>query len=258
MATSVTTPRAGHTLRLASSAEALASLAAAELVALLETAVAWRAEAHLCLAGGSTPRLLHAALTTIPFEGWPHVHIWFGDERCVPPDHPDSNVKMAQETLLDHVPVAPAHIHRLEGELPPADAARRYQEQLQAQAARYGRDEPVMDALILGMGSDGHTASLFPGSPLLAEGAPGDQWCEAVHVPSLDAWRLTLTPAVLQAAASVAVLVSGAGKHEALTKVLGATESLDKLPARVLEHARGDVAWFVDTAALFGAPTPGR
>jgi 6-phosphogluconolactonase len=243
--------RRAHTLRLAPGAEDLAAVAAAEIVALLETAVAWRGEAHLCLAGGSTPRLLHRALAGSTFDGWPHVHIWFGDERCVPAEHPDSNVGMAYETLLDHVPIERQNVHRLAGDQAPADAARDYDAQLRAMAARRRHDVPVMDALVLGMGEDGHTASLFPGSPLLAPDAPADAWCAAVHVPTLDAWRLTLTPPVLQAAAAIAVLVSGAGKHAALARVLQAAAPPSALPIRLLDEAHGDVAWFVDNAALF-------
>lgn len=244
-------PRA-HTLRLAQTADDLAAVAAAEIVALLSTAVSWRGEAHLCLAGGSTPRRLHRALAASAFEGWPQVHVWFGDERCVPPDHADSNAGMAFETLIDLVPIAPQHVHRLAGELAPAEAARQYDEQLRTQAARLGLDVPRMDVLVLGMGDDGHTASVFPGSPLLTGGHAPGVWCAAVHVPHLDAWRLTLTPDVLQAAAAVAVLVSGTGKQDALSRVLRGTASVSELPARLLEAATGDVGWFVDAPALFG------
>lgn len=250
-----------HTLRLAASAEAVAAAAASEIVALLESALAWRSEAHLCLAGGSTPRLLHAALAASAFDGWPHVHVWFGDERCVPPDHPDSNAGMARETLLDRVPIDPAHVHRLEGERPPEDAARRYDEALRSQAERLSRHAPLLDVLVLGMGGDGHTASVFPGSPLLADDADATadassgvsgRWCAAVHVPALDAWRLTLTPPMLRAAAAVTLLVTGTGKHEALVGALTGAAPVDVLPVRLLEAARGDVAWFVDAGAAFG------
>lgn len=255
--------RRAQTLRLAETPEDVARTAAAEIIALLETALAWRGEAHLALAGGSTPRLLHAALAALPFDGWPHVHVWFGDERCVPPDHPDSNAGMARETLLDRVPIVADHIHRMEGERAPDEAARRYDDALAAQAVRLGREQPLLDVLVLGMGTDGHTASLFPGSPLL--GGPdaastrtptgtafSGRWCAAVAVPSLDAWRVTLTPRLLQAAAAVTMLVTGAGKHDALHRVLLARAEVSALPARLLEDARGDVAWFVDGDALFG------
>ncbi len=252
--------RRTHTLRFAATPDALAQAAASEIVALLESALAWRGEAHLCLAGGSTPRLLHGALATSAFEGWPHVHVWFGDERCVPPDHPDSNAGMARETLIDRVPIDPAHVHRLEGELPPDQAAGKYDEALRRQADRLGRRSPLLDVLVLGMGTDGHTASIFPGSPLLDGAGSGDRdeldvlgrWCAAVHVPALDAWRLTLTPAMLRAAAAVVLLVTGEAKQQALAGALTAAAPVDVLPVRLLEYARGDVAWFVDAGAVFG------
>src|SRR5690606_25840392 len=217
-------------LRFAASPEAVAQAAAAEIVALLEAALSWRSEAHLCLAGGSTPRLLHAALAASSFEGWPHVHVWFGDERCVPPDHQDSNFAMARETLLRHVPIPPAHVHRLEGELAPEEAAERYDEALRRQAERLGRRSPLLDVLVLGMGTDGHTASIFPGSPLLDAADARDtvgHWCAAVHVPALDAWRLTLTPAMLRAAAAVLLLVTGEAKQQALAGALTAAAPVD-------------------------------
>lgn len=241
-----------HTLKLAASPADVAAVAAAEIAALLETAVSWRGEAHLCLSGGSTPRLLHQALVASPFAGWPRVHVWWGDERPVPPDHPESNVGMAHETLLDLVAIDPQHIHRLRGDLDPQAAAAHYESDLQALATRSGTHLPVMDVLVLGMGVDAHTASIFPGSPLLKPDAPTRQWCAAVHVPSIGSWRLSLTPVVLQAAAAVVVLVAGAGKRPVLSRVLRAEATAAELPIRLLEGAHGDVAWFVDEAALFG------
>jgi 6-phosphogluconolactonase len=249
----VTEGRAGATLRLASTPEQLACLAAEEIRVVLGTAVAWRGAAHLCLAGGSTPRLLHAELARQPFDGWPRVHIWFGDERCVPHDHPDSNARMAEETLLRHVPVAPHHVHRLAGALDPHEAARQYHTALQDLAEREARDVPCFDALVLGLGDDGHTASVFPGSALLGEDAAPEAWCVAEHVPHLDAWRLTVTPPVLRGASTTVVLVTGTSKHEALQRVLTGAAPLQQLPARLLEAARGDVAWFVDADAMFGS-----
>jgi 6-phosphogluconolactonase len=248
------TERAGVTLRVETSPERLADLAAAEILVVLGTAIAWRGEAHLCLAGGSTPRLLHDALARHTFDGWPHVHVWFGDERCVPPDHADSNARMAAETLLRHVGIAELHVHRPAGERDPAEAAEQYHDALQDLAERAQGEVPTFDVLILGMGDDAHTASIFPGSPLLdhVEAAPTPPWAVAIHVPTLDAWRLTLTPAVLCAARATVVLVTGTGKHEALHRVLTRSAPLKDAPARLLERATGDLAWFVDTAALFG------
>ncbi len=257
----------GAVLRLAPSPDALAQAAATEVLALLEAAMAWRGDAHLVLSGGRTPAALYRSLAILPFEGWPNVHVWFGDERTVPPDHADSNYRMAAETLLGAVPIPAAQVHRWAGELDPAQAAADYDAALRVLAQTQERDVPALDVLLLGLGADAHTASLFPGSPLLSESlagatGPADRpdpagrstvsLAAAVHVPALDTWRLTITPAVITAARATIVLVSGADKHAALRRVLGDDPSPLDAPATLLHDAPGDVAWFVDRAALFG------
>jgi 6-phosphogluconolactonase len=215
--------------------------------------MAWRGEAHLALAGGRTPAALYRALAALPFDGWSHVHAWFGDERTVPPDHPDSNYRMARETLLDSVAIPPAQVHRLEGEREPAAAAASYDEALRALAARQERPTPALDLLLLGMGADAHTASLFPGSSLLEGDLEAGPMAAAIHVPTLDTWRLTITPRVIRAARTTCVLVAGADKHAALARVLGGDPALADAPATLLHDVPGDVAWFVDRASLFNA-----
>lgn len=265
----------GALLRLASTPDALAQAAASEVLAVLESAMAWRGEAHLCLSGGRTPAALHRVLASLPFDGWSHVHIWFGDERTVPADHPDSNLRMARETLLSAVPIPEDHVHRLEGELPPTEAAARYDEALRGLARRQERQAPTFDLLVLGMGADAHTASLFPASPLLeseggsresgvesqesgvasdAESPPlaAGRFAAAVDVPAMGTWRLTVTPATIRAARAVFVLVAGADKHPALRRVFGESAVVSDLPITLLHDQPGDVAWFVDRAALFG------
>lgn len=243
----------GAVLRLSSTPEQLAEAAASEVLALLEAAIAWRGEAHLALSGGRTPAMLHRVLAARPFEGWSYVHVWFGDERTVPPDHDESNYHMARETLLAHVPIPEEQVHRFAAEQPPVEAAARYGAELAALAARQARPVPALDVLLLGMGSDAHTASLFPGSPLLGAGASDQpRFARAVHVPSLDTWRLTLTPETLRAARAVCVLVAGADKHGALRRVLANPPPLVEAPVTLVHDCPGDVAWFVDRAALFG------
>jgi 6-phosphogluconolactonase len=244
----------GAVLRLAPSADALAAAAASEVLALLEAAMAWRGEAHLALAGGRTPAALYRVLASLRFDGWTHVHVWFGDERTVPPDHADSNYRMARDTLLAAAPIPEAQVHRMAGERDPASAAARYDEELRALARTQQRDVPTFDVLLLGMGADAHTASLFPGSPLLARPDPIDTpFAAAVHVPAMDTWRLTVTPATIRAARTVFVLVSGVDKHAALRRALGADTPLAEAPVTLLHDVSGDVAWFVDRAALFGS-----
>ncbi len=264
MASSLTAPMAmprGAVIRLADSPATLAQAAASEVLAVLEAAIAWRGEAHLGLAGGRTPTALYQALAALPFEGWSRVHVWFGDERAVPPEHAESNYRMANEVWLAAAPIPPSQVHRWESELAPAAAAGRYHDALLALAARQERPVPALDLLLLGMGADAHTASLFPGSPLLdesqadrdAHGATAPRLAAAVHVPALDTWRLTLTPTTIQAARTVVVLVAGEDKHPALRRVLGQATAAIDAPAVLLHHLPGDVAWFVDRAALFGA-----
>jgi 6-phosphogluconolactonase len=247
----------GAVIRLADTPEAMAQAAASEVLAVVEAAMAWRGECHVALAGGRTPASLYRALATRPFEGWSHVHAWFGDERAVGPDHPDSNYRMAKDTLLSAVGIPESQVHRWEGELPPAAAAARYDMALRGLAARQDRPAPTFDLLLLGLGADAHTASLFPGSPLLTASAdqPVEAFAAAVHVPAMHAWRLTLTPATIRAARIAFVLVTGEDKHAALRRVLGQPSQLADVPAALLHELHGDVAWYVDRAALFGAQT---
>jgi 6-phosphogluconolactonase len=243
-------------IRLAPSPEAVATAAASEILAVLEAAMAWRGEAHLALSGGRTPAALHRVLASLPFAGWSNVHVWFGDERVVPPTHADSNYRMAHETLLGAVPIPDGQVHRWEAELAPAEAASRYDLALRDLAARQGRSAPAFDLLLLGMGADAHTASLFPGSPLLAGAGAADAsagpFAAAVDVPSLHTWRLTVTPATIRAARTVFLLVVGADKYAALRRVLGTPADPADTPAAFLHDVPGDLAWYVDRAALFG------
>ncbi len=171
----------------------------------------WR----VALAGGSTPRATYALLAEAPFRDrvdWPSVEIYFGDERCVPPDHHDSNFRMAQETLLSKVPISAEQVHRIAGEMAPMQAADEY-----TMALRPVGVPPRFDLILLGMGPDGHTASLFPGTTALKETrAP----VMAVYVAKLDVWRVTLTAPVLSAAAEVIVTAVGAEKADALKLAL--------------------------------------
>lgn len=256
MATAVTASAMarGAVIRLAATPDALAQAAASEVLAVLESAIGWRGEAHLALAGGRTPAALYRVLASLPFEGWPYVHVWFGDERTVPPDHVESNYRMARETLLAEVPIPEAHIHRMAGEHPPLEAAAAYDAELRDLEKRQDRPEPTFDVLLLGMGADAHTASLFPGSPLLRSDDDDTTGARAaaVYVPTLQAWRLTVVPATIRAARAVLVLVAGADKHPALQRVLGGSPPLTDAPVTLLHDLAGDVAWFVDRAALFG------
>ena len=245
-------------LVVAPDAVRLAEAAAERVARLAAEAVARDGRFTVALAGGSTPMGLYTLLATEPYRGrlpWRHAEVFWGDERCVGPEHPESNYRMAAETLLRHVPIPSGQIHRLRGEDPdPARAAADYERLLQKAFRVPPGVPPRFDLVLLGLGADGHTASLFPGSPAL-----GDlrRLVAAVSVEALGAHRLTLTLPVLNAAASVLFLVSGREKARALRAVLEDARPGEPLPARLVRPRDGSVTWLVDAAAagLLGRAT---
>jgi 6-phosphogluconolactonase len=208
----------------------------------------------VALSGGSTPRHLYELLASPAHAGrvdWPRVHVFWGDERCVPPDDSASNYRMARAALLDHVPVLDANVHRIRGEDAPTEAAAAYERELRAAfATPVGPPSRAtgcrFDLVLLGMGDDGHTASLFPGLSAVRE---RERWVVAEHVGEVSAWRVSLAPPVLNAAAHVVFLVSGAGKAAMLRQVLEGPSHPDALPAQAIAPIDGTLDWLVDTAA---------
>ncbi len=228
------------------------SRAAADLVAgLAQQSVAARGRFTIALSGGSTPRTLYRLLAAeygdrIP---WAATEIFFGDERCVPPDHPDSNYGMARQALLAQIPGLLNRTHRIEGELPPEAAARKYDAVLRARGWGQPRIEmpDTFDVLLLGVGTDGHTASLFPGSPALAE---HDKWAVATEAPPTMTTRnrVTLTFPVLNAARTTIVLCAGADKRPVLHEILTDSSATSRYPAaRITAQER--LVWMIDRAA---------
>jgi 6-phosphogluconolactonase len=225
-------------------AEALARAAAERFVTRAGEAMAVGARFTVALAGGSTPRAAYHLLATEPFSrrvDWGRVHFLWGDERCVPPDDPQSNYRMTRESLLDHVPVPPGNIHRIHGEDDPHAAAGDYERVLRSLLGPEGS----IDLILLGMGEDGHTASLFPGGEAVRERV---RWVVAAR-SATGMWRVTLTPAVLNAAREVCFLVSGAAKAERLQAVLRGPSTPESQPAQIVDPARGRLTWLVDAAA---------
>jgi 6-phosphogluconolactonase len=197
----------------------------------------------LVLSGGSTPKLLYQLLASDPYRcrlNWSKVEIYFGDERCVPPDHPDSNYRMAHEAMLSKLPIPEPNIHRMRGELPPEQAAIEYGELLKTKFRDGGPD-----MVLLGMGDDGHTASLFPGTTALDE---RHHRCVANHVEKLNTWRITMTYPFLNKAAAVMILVEGAKKADRLHQVLEGPQDAKVLPIQGIRPA-GKLSWVVDAAA---------
>jgi 6-phosphogluconolactonase len=219
--------------------EALPHRAAAWLAETMADALAARGACAIALSGGSTPRPVYAALAAPPPDlareiDWSRVEVYFADERAVPPDDRDSNFRLAMEALLARVPIPEAHIHRMAGEHRDLDAA----------AAAYDRQLPAaLDVLVLGMGADGHTASLFPGSPALAE---RQRRVVAVEGPKPPHRRLTITPPVIAAARHVAVLVTGDEKAAMVARALDDdAPPASEIPVVLARHG----VWVLDRAA---------
>jgi len=227
-------------------ADRLARAAAEHFVTLAAEAMAARGQFAVALSGGSTPHAAYALLASDEFAAqvdWSRVHIFWGDERCVPPDHLDSNYRMAREALLDHVPLSADNVHRVCGEMEPEAAAQAYAAELRA---FFGSQWPAFDLVLLGMGNDGHTASLFPGSAVLRETA---RPVVAVTAEYQDrpAHRVTLTFPAINAARQVVFLVAGAAKAETLQAVLESQSN--RFPAQLIRPTSGQLTWLVDAAA---------
>lgn len=242
----------GGRLRIVRDGHELARIAGDVFATVAETALRERGRFTIALAGGATPRASYAVLAADarspkPRLDWSRAHVYWGDERCVPPDHPDSNYRMARETLLDVVPVPEAQVHRMRGEEEdPARAAALYETVLRASFDAAAPEVPRFDLVLLGLGTDAHTASLFPGSPVLPETT---RLVAAPFVEKLGTHRITLTPPVLNAARHVVFMVSGSTKAEALRDVLEGEERPDLRPAQCVRPDRGSLLWLVDAEA---------
>jgi len=221
----------------------LAWTAASEFIRIGREAIAERGTFHVALSGGGTPIPMYALLALPEWRtrlAWDKVHIYWGDERCVPPDASSSNYGTAKNALLERLDLPAANIHRIHGELPPEEGAEHYVRVVGG---------VIFDLILLGMGDDGHTASLFPGSPLLFEAA---RLVAPVYVEHLNSWRVTLTPPAINAGKVVMFLVSGVGKAERLYEVLYGEDAPERLPAQLIKAGR--VIWLVDQEAAGKLP----
>ena len=201
----------------------------------------------IALSGGSTPRALHQLLAAEPMRSridWTKVQVFFGDERCVPPDHPDSNYRMARETLLNKVPIPGDNVYRMRGEVDPNEAAKEYGRMLKEKFGDEG-----LDLVLLGLGEDGHTLSLFPGTAAVSETHHRCVANYAEHSTTGKSWRITLTAPFVNRSREVIFLVAGAGKTNALSQVLEGPRDPQRLPAQLIEPASGRLTWLVDAAA---------
>jgi 6-phosphogluconolactonase len=235
-------------VRVYTDADELTVAAAEYFVQQANAAITSHQQFSVALSGGSTPKPLYALLATDEFArrvDWARVYVFWGDERCVPPDHTDSCYRMAREALLDHVPLPSQNIYRIKGEEVPARAAADYDQLLrrffgETSSARF-------DLVWLGMGDDGHTASLFPGTEVLDE---QERWVKENYVEAVNQkWRITLTPPAINGASNIAFLVSGAGKAERLRQVLKGDYQPHTLPSQLVKPTDGHLVWLVDSAA---------
>ncbi len=229
----------------------LAHAAARRFLEVAIVAIESRGRCSVALSGGTTPRALYELLGSGDYSDrvdWSQVHFFWGDERCVPPDDSESIYRMAKEALLDHIQVPADQVHRMKGELDPQRAAREYDALLRDFFSLKGNptDQQTFDLIYLGMGDDGHTASLFPHTEALQE---HDRWVTANYVPKLEDWRLTLTTPTINQAAEVVFLVGGAKKAETLRSVLEGPQAPMELPAQLIVPTLGRLSWFIDKEA---------
>lgn len=238
--------RARRSVRIFDNATEMSSHAAAFIAATIRATVETRGRCSLALSGGSTPRQLHRMLASEPGREipWPEVHVFWGDERYIPHDDAQSNYRMARETLLAHVPCPAANVHPMPTHFAdPDEAARAYEATL---SDYFATEWPCFDVVVLGLGSDGHTASLFPGSPALQV---RDRCVVPSTAPSEPATRLTLTLPVLTRSAHTHFLVAGADKAAQVRHVQTASADPATSPAAVIQQNRGAVTWWLDAAA---------
>jgi 6-phosphogluconolactonase len=236
-----------RTVIVAGDLEALSHQVANQIARTVAEAVAARGRCTLALAGGNTPRRTYELLTEPPLRDavpWDALHLFWSDERCVPPDHPDSNYRMAREALIDRAPIPAANVHRVRTEEGSAAAvAAYYERELRTFFALEVEDVPRFDLILLGMGPDGHTASLFPGSPAL------DETRRLVVPNSIDYMpheRVTFTFPVLNAARMIAFLITGRDKAESVARALNGDPAV---PAGRIRLVDGEVRWYLDRAA---------
>lgn len=246
--------------RVFPSQDVLSRATAARFVEGIQSAVAARGIARIAISGGGSPQPVFSLLADpdAPYRAaipWDRLCIFWVDERCVPPDHPDSNYGVARELLLSKVPIPADRIVRIEGELDPEEAAARYESAIRGHYRLEGAQGPVFDVVQLGMGNDGHCASLFPHTAALHELI---RLAVANHVPQqTQSWRVTLTWPVINAARDVFFLIDGAAKADPLSRVLQGPYDPETLPSQLIQPQTGRLLFLLDTAAAAQLPPPG-
>lgn len=235
---------------------ATASAAAELFTRAAETAVAARGQARIAISGGSTPKAVFALLANahqpwLARVPWAKLQLFWVDERCVGPEDPESNYGMTKRAMLETVPLPVAQVHRMEGELDPEEGAARYEATIRNTFKLEGAETPTFDLVVLGLGPDGHTASLFPHTEALHNLA---NIVVANHVPQKDTWRLTLTWPVITQAREVAFLIEGEEKAAMVKTVWTGAYDPETFPAQLIRPANGRLTLLLDEAAASGLP----
>ena len=233
-------------LTIAESERELAERAANRFAGIVQAAVDERGAAIVSMTGGTTPKRMYELLATEPWRSrvpWRGVHLYWGDERAVEPGHEDSNYGMAYDALIAHVPLPPEQVHRIQGELPPEEAAREYERVLPR----------TFDLMLLGLGEDAHIASIFPGSPVVRE---QEHRVAAPFARHLNAYRITLTPPAIIAARQILMIAAGANKASAVAAAIEEFDDPDRWPAHILRRAGDRVEWVIDRAAARALSAP--
>jgi 6-phosphogluconolactonase len=240
---------AGTEILVGDGLEETVHIAAGQFAALARKVASEGKDFYAALSGGNTPRHLFQALAAEPFAGlipWSSIHFFWGDERNVPPGHPDSNYWMTRQLLLSHVPVPPANIHRIPtGDGTAIEAAELYQRMLK-ETLPVANGLPRLDYNLLGLGTNGHTASLFPHRPSLRE---RQRLVAADHVDEVNGWRVTMTTPILNNAGQVTFLVTGEEKASVVWQVIEGPRDPDSTPAQLIAPTKGNLTWILDAAA---------
>ncbi len=244
------------TYRVSQTPDALAVAAAQFFATTVAAAVAARGVARVAVSGGTTPRAMFALLAdrSQPYFAlipWQRLHLFWVDERCVPPTDVESNYRMTSEAMLAHVPLPASQVYRMEGELDPNIAAARYEAAVRAEFRLEGPQTPAFDLVLLGMGEDGHTASLFPRTEALHERS---RIAVANSVPQKETWRITLTWPVIDQGREVAFLIEGAAKAPVVQSVFRGAYNPEEKPAQLIRPANGRLTLLLDAAAAAELP----
>jgi 6-phosphogluconolactonase len=233
-------------IKISSDKNKLILESAAYIADLIEKSIKEKDRCTFVLSGGSTPKDLYETLASEKYRAvidWSKVHVFWGDERCVPPDHPDSNYRMAKEALIDHVDIPQENVYRIPAEKEPVEAAREYEETIK-KIVGGSTQFPVFDIILLGIGEDGHTASLFPGTMALEE---KKRWVTEVFVPKFDAYRISLTLPVINNGKNIIFLVAGEAKSDVVNQVYNRIDTTS--PSAQVDPINGNLVYLLDKSA---------